>query len=109
MQNIQGIKEKFAGQAWHHLSESEVVDILRTDTKNGLSSQDAAERLEAFGANVLSAKKSKNPWIMFLLQFHQPLIYILIASGVVTLWLKEYVDSGVIFGVVFLNAVIGFV
>ena len=109
MQDIQGIKEKSAGQVWHHLSESEVVGILRTDTQKGLSSQDAAARLEAFGANVLSAKKGKNPWLMFLLQFHQPLIYILIASGVVTLWLKEYVDSGVIFGVVFLNAVIGFV
>jgi magnesium-transporting ATPase (P-type) len=54
-------------------------------------------------------KKQKGPLLRFLLQFHQPLIYILIAAGTVTLFLQEWVDSAVIFGVVFINAIIGFV
>jgi len=45
----------------------------------------------------------------FLLQFHQPLIYILLAAGTVTALFQEWVDAGVIFGVVIVNAVIGFV
>ena len=109
MTDSQRIKEEIKGKVWYHLPEQQVIDVLQTNPDKGLSTQEAAERIETFGQNVLSAKKGKNPWLMFILQFHQPLIYILIASGVVTFWLKEYVDSGVIFGVVFLNAVIGFV
>ena len=45
----------------------------------------------------------------FLLQFHQPLIYILLAAGTVTALLQEWVDAGVIFGVVLVNAFIGFI
>lgn len=101
--------EQMKDHVWHNMPETEVVRILKTNIENGLSSEEAAKRREYFGPNALSVKKGKNPWIMFLLQFHQPLIYILIASGFVTYFLKEYVDSAVIFGVVVLNAVIGFV
>jgi len=45
----------------------------------------------------------------FLQQFNQPLLYILLAAGVVTAFLQEWVESGVIFGVTLLNAIIGFV
>lgn len=47
--------------------------------------------------------------MQFLLQFNQPLLYILLAAGVVTAFLQEWVDSGVIFAVTILNALIGFV
>ena len=103
------LKKRMAECTWHHMPELEVADVLETDMVKGLTSEQAAQRLATFGPNMLAAKKGKNPFVMFLLQFHQPLIYILIASGLVTFFLKEYVDSAVIFGVVFLNAVIGFV
>jgi Ca2+-transporting ATPase len=57
----------------------------------------------------LTAKKGKGPFKRFLLQFHQPLIYILIVSGTITALLQEWVDSGVIFGVVLVNAIIGYI
>jgi cation-transporting ATPase F len=44
-----------------------------------------------------------------LRQFHHPLIYALLAAGVITAGLGEYVDSAVIFGVVVLNAIVGFI
>jgi len=44
----------------------------------------------------------------FLQQFNQPLLYILLAAGVVTAFLQEWVESGVIFGVTLINAIIGF-
>lgn len=101
--------ENMKDHVWHNMSETEVVQTTKTNIDTGLSSEEAAKRLAFFGPNALAVKKGKSPWLMFLLQFHQPLIYILIASGVVTYFLKEYVDSGVIFGVVVLNAVIGFI
>ena len=47
--------------------------------------------------------------VRFLLQFHAPLVYILLVAGAVTFWLAEYTDSAVIMGVVLANAIIGFV
>ena len=94
---------------WHHLSRSEVLDLLETDPTNGLDSFEITHRQEQFGPNALTQKKSKRPIVLFLLQFHQPLVYILLAGTLITLMLQEWVDAGVIFGVVLVNSVIGFV
>lgn len=94
---------------WHHLSDADVVQVLSSDPDAGLSLAEANKRLQYFGPNALTARKSKSPLIRFLLQFHQPLIYILIVAGVVTAGLEEWVDSGVIFGVILVNAIVGFV
>jgi Ca2+-transporting ATPase len=93
---------------WHHLPIDEVAELLESDREHGLDRFAVEHRLEAFGPNAITAKKGQGPLIRFLLQFHQPLIYILIASGVITAFLQEWVDSGVIFGVVLVNAVIGY-
>ncbi|MDP1662402.1 MAG: HAD-IC family P-type ATPase, partial [Phycisphaerales bacterium] len=75
----------------------------------GLSAAEAAQRLARFGPNIITAKKGRGWSVRLLLQFHAPLVYILIVAGGVTLWLGEHVDSGVIFAVVLANALIGFV
>ncbi|MFA7316569.1 MAG: cation-transporting P-type ATPase [Sulfuricella sp.] len=93
---------------WHHLPIDEVTELLESDREHGLDRFAVEHRLEAFGPNAITAKKGQSPFVRFLLQFHQPLIYILIASGVITAFLQEWVDSGVIFGVVLVNAVIGY-
>jgi Ca2+-transporting ATPase len=93
---------------WHHLPIDEVAELLESDRERGLDRFAVEHRLEAFGPNAITAQKGQGPLIRFLLQFHQPLIYILIASGVITAFLQEWVDSGVIFGVVLVNAVIGY-
>lgn len=94
---------------WHARSAEEVVRELGSDAHRGLSAAEAAARLARDGPNVITAKKCRAWWVRFLLQFHAPLVYILIVAGGVTLFLAEYVDSAVIFGVVLANAVIGFV
>jgi len=96
-------------QAWHHLSVDEVIGLLESNGETGLDRKEVRQRLDRFGPNTLTAKQGKSGWLRFLLQFHQPLIYILIASGAVTAALQEWVDSGVIFGVVLVNAIIGFI
>ena len=62
-----------------------------------------------FGPNVISEKRGQGPLVRFLLQFHQPLIYILLLAAVVTGVFKEWVDAVVIFGVVVINAIVGFI
>jgi len=94
---------------WHHCPAEEVTTLLTTDPSRGLSLFEAKHRLGHFGPNMVTAKKQKGPLIRLLLQFHQPLVYILLAAAVITLLLREWVDSSVIFGVVIVNAVIGFI
>lgn len=101
--------QQLLGRHWHHLPTEEAIELLETDSDTGLDVFEIQHRQERFGANQLTPRKGKSPLVLFLLQFHQPLVYILIAAGVVTAVLQEWVDAGVILGVVLVNAIIGFV
>lgn len=96
-------------KAWHHLSSEEAISELESDLNEGLTQYKVKQRQEEFGPNSITGQKPVPAWKRLLLQFHNPLIYILLFATLVTLFLKEYVDAGVIFGVVIINAIIGFV
>jgi magnesium-transporting ATPase (P-type) len=93
----------------HHLPAHEVVLLLETDMAKGLTSDEAAQRIDRFGPNVLPKIRSHGPLLRLLFQFHHPLIYVLFGATIITAVLGEWVDAGVIFGVVLVNAIIGFV
>jgi len=93
---------------WHHLAEEDAINALKSDTYNGLTDAEVEERLRLFGPNSISNQKTTSALKRFFLQFHNPLIYILLVATVVTFLLREYVDSGVIFAVVIINALIGY-
>jgi Ca2+-transporting ATPase len=86
-----------------------VIEALRTHGKDGLNEAAVAELRRQYGKNALTPKKGKGPLTRLLLQFHAPLVYILIAAGATTALLGEYIDASVIFGVVLVNAVVGFI
>jgi cation-transporting ATPase F len=94
---------------WHYVPADEVLEIMGGNLKSGLDASEVVSRQERFGLNAITSKRGKGPFLRFLLQFHQPLIYILVAAGAIVAALGEWVDSGVIFGVVFVNAVVGFI
>lgn len=94
---------------WYRIDASEVASTLQTDPGEGLTAEEAARRLEAFGPNVVSARGGTPAWKRLLLQFHQPLVYILLVAVGVTGALQEWVDSFVILGVVLVNAIIGYI
>jgi len=94
---------------WHHCTAENLATLLETDPKRGLTAFEVRHRQARFGPNALTVRKRKSPFKRFLLQFHQPLVYILLAAGLITAFLQEWVDSGVIFGVVLVNAVVGFI
>ncbi len=93
---------------WYQINLKEIYQRLNT-SERGLTSEEVKRRLEKYGANKLAEEKDINKLKIFLHQFASPLIYILIIAGAITLVLKEYIDSGVIFAVVILNAVIGYI
>jgi Ca2+-transporting ATPase len=103
--NMQKIHEK----PWHSLTSTDVVSVFESHESKGLSEQVATDRAAQFGLNELTRSKGQGPVIRFLLQFKQPLVIILLVATFITLFLAEYVDAGVIFAVVMVNAIIGFV
>ena len=97
------------GKHWHHLPTHEVLQLLESDPQAGLDTFEVQHRRDRFGPNVLTPKRGKSPLVRFLLQFSNPLILILLASSVITALIKDPVDAVIIFAVVLINAVIGYV
>jgi cation-transporting ATPase F len=94
---------------WYALSATEVVERLDSDDDAGLTSDEAARRLEQHGHNELTVTTGPGVLRRIASQFHQPLVYILLVAVVVTSALQEWVDAVVILAVVLVNAVIGYV
>ncbi|MHB8057746.1 MAG: cation-transporting P-type ATPase [Desulfuromonadaceae bacterium] len=101
--------KELSEKQWHHQPEAEVIEAFETVLESGLDTIETGQRTEQFGPNAITQKKGKSALTLFMLQFHQPLVYILLAAAAVTSLLQEWIDAGVIFGVVLVNAVIGFV
>ncbi|QYC42097.1 putative cation-transporting ATPase F [Nonomuraea coxensis DSM 45129] len=97
-----------ADTAHHTLAPHEVVLLLESDPRHGLSEEEAERRQQQYGPNMLPQTKGSGLVMRWLRQFHHPLIYILLAAGAITGLLGAWVDATVIFAVVVVNAVIGF-
>ncbi len=95
-------------EAWHAQPADSVLAALGTPA-GGLAPDESTRRLARHGRNELPPPARRSALMRFALQFHNLLIYVLIAAGAVTLALAHYVDAAVIFGVVVVNAIIGFV
>ncbi len=94
--------------AWHSIEVETVLSHLSADAR-GLTAEEAGKRLARHGPNRLSPPKKRGPLIRFFSQFHNVLIYVLLVAGVVTMLLGHWIDAGVIYGVVLVNALIGFI
>jgi potassium/sodium efflux P-type ATPase len=99
----------FTPPPWHALDAATVTARLATDAHSGLASAEAAQRLARHGPNRLPQPRRRGPLVRFALQFHNPLIYVLLVAGAISFALGDVIDAGVIFGVVVVNAVIGFI
>ena len=77
------LTDTLLAKQWHHLPEDEVAELLETDASDGLDTFAVERRGEHFGPNTLTVRRGPGALLRLLLQFHQPLIYILIAAGVI--------------------------
>jgi magnesium-transporting ATPase (P-type) len=95
--------------AWHAMSADEVAKRLSTNVGKGLDQTEAANRLQKYGLNRLPEGKKRGPFMRFLSQFNNVLVYVLLGAGFTKLMLNLWVDASIIFGVVLLNALLGFI
>jgi len=93
---------------WHAIPAEDALREVQS-ARGGLTADEVALRQARYGPNALPPPAKRAAWMRFLLQFHNALIYVLLGSGLITLALHHWVDSGVIFGVVIINAIVGFV
>jgi Ca2+-transporting ATPase len=93
---------------WHQKSIDDILNELRTSPQ-GLSTEEAAKRLKEYGPNELKEIKKKTPFMMFLDQFRDFMILVLIAAAIISGIIGELSDTIAIVVIVILNAVIGFI
>ncbi|MBX7146074.1 MAG: HAD-IC family P-type ATPase [Alphaproteobacteria bacterium] len=93
---------------WHNLSSDIILKQLGT-TENGLSMVEAEKRLKIHGENIIQIIPPLSSIRLYLRQFHNILIYILLLSALITALIQHWTDMAVILCVVFINACIGFI
>jgi Ca2+-transporting ATPase len=94
---------------WHNQSLDTLTKGLQIDVQQGLTDIQAEQRLKQHGLNRLTPQRGKSPLRLLFEQVNQPLVYILLIAAAITGLLEEWVDSSVIFGVVLVNTIIGFI
>jgi Ca2+-transporting ATPase len=93
---------------WHTLSSLESLELLES-SEHGLSSLEAETRKAKYGRNAIEEKKKNPPWVLFLRQFTDFMILVLLAASLVSGLFGDPKDTILILIIVFLNAVIGFI
>ncbi|MCS7136672.1 MAG: cation-translocating P-type ATPase [Nitrososphaerota archaeon] len=100
---------KLAVENWHAISVDEVVARLRTDPEKGLTSDEVMNRLSIFGPNEIERVKKVSGLKIFLRQFKNVLILLLLAATSISALLGEFIDSILIFVIVMAAVILGFV
>jgi Ca2+-transporting ATPase len=93
---------------WHALHIEKVFELTHSSPV-GLSPADAAERLISYGPNALKEKKKISPFLIFLYQFRDFMIIVLLVAAIISGFLGDVTDTIIIIAIILLNAIIGFV
>jgi Ca2+-transporting ATPase len=94
---------------WHTLDAAEALRALDSDPRTGLAADEAARRLGTYGPNELKKEDRPSPWLIFLGQFKNILIIILLVATVLSAAVGELFDAALIFVIVVFCALLGFV
>ena len=94
---------------WHSVATDHVLRELETDPHQGLSAEEAGRRLERYGPNELRKEERAAPWRLFLNQFKNALIVILLVAIALSALVGEIVDAGIILAIVVFSTVLGFI
>jgi len=98
-----------ANLIWHSMVVERVLRELDTDPHQGLSEEEARRRVERYGPNELRKEERASPFALFLNQFKNTLIVILLVATVLSALVGEIVDAGIILAIVVFSTVLGFV
>jgi magnesium-transporting ATPase (P-type) len=95
--------------AWHALAVDDVVRRLNTSAEKGLDAAEISQRRTKYGPNRLPEASKRGPFMRFLLQFNNVLVYVLLAAAFTKLMLDYPLDASIILGVVLINGLLGFI
>lgn len=93
---------------WYQLDAEKVEEKLHVSADRGLSGKQANERRKQYGENILEAKKNTSKWLIFLKQFQDFMVLVLLAATLIAGLLGEFVDAIAIMVIVLVNGFIGF-
>lgn len=107
-QNILRVENNTKNINYHAIKEDEVVKLMDSDLSKGLSIEEAELRLKKYGKNKITEAKKRSPILIFLSQFKNPIVYLLIFAAGLSFYFQEWLDGIAIFIVILINAIIGF-
>src|SRR5262245_32939990 len=102
-------KSAAGAMPWHSLAVDDVLKRLTTSTGKGLDGGEASTRLQRYGPNRLPEGKKRGPFMRFISQFNNILVYVLLGAGFTKMMLGLWIDAAIILGVVILNGLLGFI
>jgi len=94
---------------YHAMDTGEVISIIDTDPIRGLTDFEVQSRIDQYGLNMLVEKGRTHPIVLFFRQFIDVLIGLLFIAALISLIFGDYIDAAVIFAIVIINGVIGFI
>jgi Ca2+-transporting ATPase len=94
---------------WHSMEMDSLLGELDTDPRQGLTVEEARTRLEKYGYNELAVEEKTSPFTLFINQFKNTLIIILLIATVLSALVGELVDAGIIVAIVIFCAALGFI
>ncbi|MDD5584183.1 MAG: calcium-transporting P-type ATPase, PMR1-type [Candidatus Omnitrophica bacterium] len=94
---------------WWHLDIQEAIKMQGANLSQGLSIQEVKTRLDKYGPNQLREAKGRSPISIFLEQFQDFIVWVLIGAAFVSGFLQEWIDSLAIIAIVIVNAILGFI
>lgn len=101
--------DKQDGQTPYHAQSAEAVMKLFNSSQNGLEHSQLPKLRQRFGKNQLVQKRGDGFLIILLRQLNNPLIYILLAATLLSVAMEKYTDALVVFAVIVINTIIGFI
>ncbi|SFS61303.1 calcium-translocating P-type ATPase, SERCA-type [Paenibacillus sp. BC26] len=94
---------------WHQMETSELAEALQASLDTGLTPSAAADRLREVGRNELTEGKKVPPIMLFLGQFKDFMVLVLMGATLISGLLGEYLDAITIVAIIVINAILGFV
>ncbi|WP_457622505.1 cation-translocating P-type ATPase [Persephonella sp.] len=91
---------------FHSLPVEDLLNLY-SSKPDGLTDEEVKKRIEKYGLNELEEKK-ESALLIFFRQFNNPLVYILLVAIIITVFMGDYIDAGIIAGIVFINGLLGF-
>ncbi len=96
-----------AASPWHAMPAAEAARALDADTERGLAADEVERRRQRHGPNKLPESRRDTVLEVFIRQFRDPLIYVLLVAGAVSVAIGNIADAGFIFAVLLFNAGLG--